>query len=164
MNFNNINSLGSEGFVGFKSVKELWKNKTCIPKIKGIYLVIDKIGTPDFIIPGVGGFFKGKDPNVSITELNNNFIPNSLVIYIGKAGSPAGEATLYSRLGQYLRFGQGKNVGHWGGRLVWQLKHHTDLIFCWKPTLEDDPREIEKTLIQEFISRFGRKPFANLTR
>ena len=41
MDFNKINDLQSEGFIGFKSVKELWKDKSCIPKIKGVYLVID---------------------------------------------------------------------------------------------------------------------------
>lgn len=164
MDFNDINSIKRNGFIGFRTVHELWSDKSCIPKIKGAYLVINPTSEKvEFINPGVGGFFKGKDPNVSISVLKSNHVENSQVVYIGKAGSPTGTATLNSRLGQYLRFGETKNVGHWGGRLIWQLKNHSELIFCWKPTPNDDPREIEKQLLNEYIKQFGVRPFANLT-
>lgn len=164
MNFNDINEIKKNGFSGFKTVKELWNDKSCIPKIKGVYLVINpSFIKTEYINPGVGGFFKGKDPNVPLTELKANQVEFSQVVYIGKAGSPTGQATLDSRLGQYLRFGQTKNVGHWGGRLIWQLKNHTDLVFCWKLTPTNDPREIEKQLLNKFIMQFGKRPFANLT-
>ena len=164
MNFNSITEIKKSGFSGFKKVSELWLDKSCIPKCKGVYLVVNlNVNTTEFINPGVGGFFKGKDPNVSIEALNTNHIDNSQVIYIGKAGSPTGQATLNSRLGQYLRFGQTKNVGHWGGRLIWQIKKHSDLVFCWKETPNDDPREIEKQLLSLFVNQYDNRPFANLT-
>lgn len=164
MNFNDIDDIKKNGFIGFKTVGELWIDKSSIPKIKGVYLVFNPtFKKTEFINPGVGGFFKGKDPNVTIAELKINHVDNSQVVYIGKAGSPTGKATLNSRLGQYLRFGETKNVGHWGGRLIWQLKNHSDLIFCWKSTPKDDPREIEKHLLSEYIKQFGVRPFANLT-
>ena len=164
VNFKDINEIRQYGFIGFKTVSELWSDKSSIPKTKGVYLVINPtFKKTEFINPGVGGFFKGKDPNVSIAELQNNLIDNSQVIYIGKAGSPIGKATLNSRLGQYLRFGETKNVGHWGGRLIWQLKSHSDLIFCWKPTPNDDPRGLEKQLLSDYIKQYGVRPFANLT-
>tara|TARA_R110002072_G_scaffold136026_2_gene277862 strand:+ start:802 stop:1299 length:498 start_codon:yes stop_codon:yes gene_type:complete len=164
VNFNNIDDLKKNGFTGFKTVKELWIDKSSIPKIKGVYLVINPtFKKTKFINPGVGGFFKGKNPNISISELKQNHVDDSQVVYIGKAGSPTGQATLHSRLGQYLRFGQTKNVGHWGGRLIWQLENHNDLLFCWKETPNDDPREIEKLLLKNFISQFQMRPFANLT-
>jgi len=162
VDFNDIDSLKNNGFFGFKSISELWNDRTCIPKIKGVYLVLDQNGKPDFVNPGVGGFFKRKDPNVTIDELQENHVPNSLVVYVGKAGGPTSMATLHSRLGQYLRFGQGKNVGHWGGRLIWQLKLHRDLLFCWKSTSDDDPREVERLLIDSYVKQYGKKPFANL--
>ena len=164
MNFNDIDDIKKNGFSGFKTVAELWMDKSIIPKTRGVYLVInpscDKI---EFINPGVGGFFKGQDPNVSIAVLKHNHVENSQVVYIGKAGSLTGQATLHSRIVQYLRFGETKNVGHWGGRFIWQLKNHSALIFCWKPTMEDDPREVEKQLLSDFIKQFGVRPFANLT-
>ena len=164
MDFNDISEITENGFSGFKTVSALWIDKSCIPKIKGVYLVINPTyEKTEFINPGVGGFFKGKDPNVSLAELKSNHVKNSQVVCIGKAGSPTGQATLNSRLGQYLRFGETKNVGHWGGRLIWQLKNHSDLIFCWKPTPKEDPREVEKQLLYEYIKQFNTRPFANLT-
>lgn len=162
--FTHIETIKAAGFSGFKTIHSLWLDRSPIPKVKGVYLVIN----PDFeqtafTEPGVGGFFKGKDPNVSKEELERNVVPSSPVVYIGKAGSPTGKATLNSRLGQYLRFGQGKNVGHWGGRYIWQLKNHADLIYCWKVTPNEDPREVEKELLSDFIKQFGVRPFANLT-
>lgn len=163
MNFNDIAALKENGFTGFKSVQELWMDSSSIPKSKGVYLVINPTHQkPQFISPGVGGFFKGKDPNVSMTELQKNHVLNSQVVYIGKAGSTAGQATLNSRLRQYLRFGQTKNVGHWGGRYIWQLKNHSTLLFCWKPTPNEDPRALEKELLAAYVTQFGTRPFANL--
>jgi hypothetical protein len=163
MDFNNIDSIKKEGFSGFKTMSELFIDDSSIPKIKGVYLVLHVNGKkPDFLPTGTGGHFKGKDPNVSLDELRSNWVDNSLVVYIGKAGGATSSATLHSRLKQYLKFGQGKNVGHWGGRLIWQLKHADDLIICWKPLPNEDPRTIESQLIKEFVSKFSKRPFANL--
>ena len=111
---------------------------------------------------GTGGFFKGKNPNVSFETLKKNWVDNAKVMYIGKAGSNNGNATLHSRLNQYLKFGQGKNIGHWGGRLIWQFKNSSDLIVCCKKLPAEEPREVEGALIQSFIKQFGKRPFANL--
>jgi hypothetical protein len=165
MNFNDTDSIKENGFSGFISTSQLWIDRTHIPRVKGVYLVISpKFSQPEFLNPGVGGFFKGKNPNLPLEKLKENYVSSSRVVYIGKAGSPTGKATLYSRLGQYLRFGKGKNLGHYGGRLIWQLKNHSELLFCWKPTPNEDPREIEKHLLSAFIDQFGTLPFANLTR
>ena len=165
MNFNNLDDIRANGFIGFKTVNELWEDKSYLPKQRGVYMVLNpNTSNSQFISPGVGGFFKGKDPNVSAGELKSNLVENSLVVYIGKAGSLTGKATLHSRLGQYLSFGKGKNVGHWGGRLIWQLSNYKELIYCWKPILDNDPREIEKKLIEEYMVQFNKKPFANLVK
>ncbi len=67
MNFKDIDDTEQNGFSGFKTVAELWIDKSSIPKTRGVYLVINpKYNKTEFINPGVGGFFKGKDPNVSI--------------------------------------------------------------------------------------------------
>lgn len=163
MNFNDRKEIENDGFVEFKTVKELWKDRKIIPKKMGVYLVINpNFKNTEFINPGVGGFFKGKDPNVSIEELKLNFVANSQVVYIGKAGGSTVAATLHSRIGQYLSFGKTKNVGHAGGRYIWQLKNHADLIFCWKKTPNNEPVEIERKLINEFSKQFGKMPYANL--
>jgi hypothetical protein len=163
MNFNSIDEIKKAGFTGFKEMKELFIDSSSIPKIKGVYLVLNpNYKKAEYLQVGTGGHFKGKDPNVPIDELKSNWVDNSLVVYIGKAGSDTSKATLHSRLKQYFGFGQGKNIGHWGGRLIWQLKNSADLIVCWKPLPNDDPRIIESQLIKKFVTTFSKRPFANL--
>ena len=94
--------------------------------------------------------------------LKNNLVEDTLVVYIGKAGGSNSRATLHSRLKQYMRFGEGKPVGHWGGRLIWQLENHRELTVCYKTLANSEPREEEKKLILEFESIHGKIPFANL--
>ena len=60
-----------------------------------------------------------------------------------------------------MRFGSGNEVGHWGGRLIWQLADADDLIVCWCET-EEDSRDVERNLIEKFTDEFGDRPFANL--
>jgi hypothetical protein len=111
--FNDIEKLKKMGFSGFISVSELIADPNILPNEMGVYLVLNSTNKEvEFLTKGVGGFFKGKDPNISLTELKNNWIDESKTIYIGKAGGLKGNATLRSRLKQYLRFGQGFNVGH----------------------------------------------------
>ena len=158
----NINKLKSYGFEGFHTVNTLQKNDcSTIPKQKGIYFVLNQ-GPSNFLQNSVGGHFKGKNPTVSINELKNNLVEDTLVIYIGKAGGSNSRATLHSRLKQYMRFGEGEPVGHWGGRLIWQLKNHRELTICYKTLPNPEPREEEKKLILEFESIHGNIPFANL--
>ena len=54
--------------------------------------------TPNFLPVGTGGLFKGEDPNVSIAELQNNWVEGTPVVYIGKATS------IKKRLSQYSAF------------------------------------------------------------
>jgi hypothetical protein len=163
--FNNIEVIKSCGFNGYKTVEYLWTNLKILPKQKGVYLVLNpNYKNIKFILPGVGGFLKDKNPNVPIEELQNNLVLDSLVVYIGKAGDLSGKSNLHKRLRQYLRFGQGKKIGHWGGRYIWQLANHKDLIICWKVTEQDNPRDVEKKLINEYCLQFHKLPFANLTK
>lgn len=157
MDFSSLDALKEAGFCGFHTVSEM-KDGLCqrLLDFPGVYIIFRYDDTvPKFLEVGSGGFFKGKDPNVSIDELQANWVPGAHVVYIGKATS------LKKRLGQYMRFGDGKNVGHWGGRYIWQLADADDLIVCTKLT-EEDPRAVEADLIQDFISQYGQRPFANL--
>ena len=163
MNFNNVNDLKNAGFAGFKTMRELFIDSSQLPDVKGIYVVLHlNESTPNFLQAGSGGHFKGRNPNVSLTDLTSNWIAKTPVVYIGKAGSGDGRATLKSRLRQYLRFGQGKNVGHWGGRLIWQIASSDDLVICWKALPNEDPRFVEAQMIKQFCEKFGGRPFANL--
>ena len=112
-------------------------------------------GLPSFLSVSLGGRFKGKDPTVSSRELCENWVTGTPVVYIGKATS------LRARLRQYRDFGNGKPVGHWGGRYIWQLADAAELLVAWKPTA-GEPRTIEAEMIAAFVQQFGKRPFANL--
>jgi hypothetical protein len=156
MTFNDIDELKKAGFTGFKKMSELFLDSSMLPDINGVYLVLNIDNKPgEFLTVGSGGHFKGKDPNISLADLKSNWVDNTKVVYIGKATS------LRARLRQYFSFGQGKNIGHYGGRLIWQIKYSKDLVVCWK-SLTTDPREFEADLIQQFVKTYGCRPFANL--
>ncbi len=162
MDFNNIEDLKKAGFIGFKTIQELFVDSSQLPAMKGVYLVLSlNKQTPSYLQVGTGGHFKGKNPNVSIEELKNNWVEKTLVVYIGKAGNENSNATLKSRMKQYFGFGQGKNIGHWGGRLIWQLAASNNLLVCWKSLPNENPRTYEKQLIKDFKHEFGMRPFAN---
>ena len=139
MEYRTIDDLKKAGFEGFCSVEKLREG------LSGILLEV-----------GTGGLFKGKNPNVAVSELKSNWVDGTCVVYIGKA------TTLSKRISQYLKFGNGKSIGHWGGRLIWQIKDSKDLQICWKP-VDADPREEEMRLIADFKRQYGgKRPFANL--
>jgi len=162
--YRDITAIGKAGFIGFRTIAELWEDSSVIPKAKGVYMILHNAGNPKYLAKGVGGFHKQRDPNLPIEQLASYWINNCRVLYIGKAGGEDSSQTLYKRLRQYLDFGRGKPVGHYGGRLIWQLQHHPELLVAWKLTPRSDPREKEKKLIHEFEAYYGKLPFANLMR
>lgn len=170
MNFNNIEEIEKAGFIGFTKMSELFLGTKGIPKIKGVYFVLyldEK--PPTFLSNGAGPklYKKKTNPNVSLAELKSNWVENTIVVYIGKAGGTfqgkESKETLRSRLQTYFSFGKGKDVSHFGGRLIWQLENYKDLIVCWQPTLDNEPAVIETNLIAEFKKKYNQqRPFANL--
>lgn len=156
MTFNDIEEIKKAGFVGFIKMGELFLDSSILPNCNGVYLVLNHENRKgEFLTTGSGGHFKGKDPNVSLSVLKANWVENTKVVYIGKATS------LRSRLRQYFNFGQGRNIGHYGGRFIWQIKYSNELIICWK-AITTDPRKFEANLIKEFVAVYGSRPFANL--
>lgn len=82
-------------------------------------------------------------------------------MYIGKAASGArARRGLRTRLDEYRRFGASEPIGHWGGRYVWQLSDHEDLVVAWRAAGAPDTKET--ALIGACEARFGGMPFANL--
>jgi hypothetical protein len=165
MNFGSINDVRRGGFVGEVAVSVL-QASGCgeVPDEPGVYLVLRAdTSPPDFLPKGTGGRYKGRDSNVEIGCLRSKWVEGAIVLNIGKAGGPGTAATLKGRLKKYMRFGEGKNSGHSGGRYVWQLRNSCDLLLCWKVvTAGEVPRNVEKRLIKEFRQRYDKRPFANL--
>ena len=171
MEYRTIDDLKKAGFEGFCSVEKLRDDLSGIPAVAGVYMVVYQgNGMPEFLENGTGGFFKAKNPNVPVSELKSNWVGGTCVVYIGKAGGveangKKSNSKLQKRISDYLDFGSGEPVGHWGGRLIWQIKDSKDLLFCWKaiPEQEGNPVEIEKEFIADFKRQYGgKRPFANL--
>ena len=166
--FSSADSLRSHGFTGFLSIRELREcDLQCVPGVRddiGVYVVLrTEEGVPTFLAKSTGGRFKGRDPNVSRVELRAHWVDGTTIMYVGKAGSSGKSATLRSRLRQYLAFGAGTPIGHWGGRFIWHLSSSENLVVCWKKTPDEESREVERRMIQEFKKAFHDcRPFANL--
>lgn len=135
-----------------------------VPKVMGVYVVLrPSDDLPEFLENGTGGHFKGKNPNVSAETLKEAYIDGTPLLYIGKAGDPGSSSNLHSRLKQFIGFGQGKAIGHWGGRYIWQLKDAEDLLFAWLPLPGGNPSMVESKMITDFKNDHnGKRPFANL--
>lgn len=161
---NNIDTLKEVGFEGFVKIKDLRRNYDLLPNEKGIYFILKLTKEqPEFINPGTGGFFKGRDPNVSINTLTNKWVDDTIILYIGKAGGVNSMSNIKKRVKQLLEFGNNRPVGHWGGRYLWQLKDIENCVVCWKKIINEEPLETERKFINKFIEKYGRLPFANIT-
>ena len=151
-----MKDAGFKGFIPVSALRE--RGLKMIPDVPGVYMVLRvSEGAPEFLETGSGGHFKGKNPNVPVAELAANWVDGTPVVYIGKATS------LRKRISQYVRFGQGKPVGHWGGRYIWQLADAPDLLFCGRE-VDGDPDAVETELIRAFREAYGSRPFANLSK
>src|SRR4051812_4342723 len=148
-------ALETEGFVGWAPFQAM-KAKDKVPNSGGVYVVIrGQTEPPEFLQASVGGWFKGKDPTVTPDALETNWVDGAEVVYIGKADQ------LRRRLRQFADFGSGKPIGHWGGRLIWQLAECETLLVAWRETPGQVPRDVETEMIEDFRNAFGKTPFAN---
>jgi len=153
-----ISTLKSEGFMGFYKVASLMQNGCAgLPEKPGVYVVLNPNKEKSFLPESVGGHFKGKNPTVSLGELEENWVDDAAVLYIGQT-----TRTLNKRVNEYMCFGKGKRVAHKGGRLIWQLENHLDLIVCFR--VDDNPPALESEMMKKFEANYGRLPFANLRK
>ena len=153
MNFTR-KALEQAGFVGWIPFHSI-RSSSC-PVAGGVYVVTCKPNDPvRFADISCGGRFKGRDPSVAPEALHANWVRDAEVVYIGKADN------IRRRLIQFADFGAGKPVGHWGGRLIWQLPNIEALRVAWQETPGRVPQEVEAELIALFRQTYGKPPFAN---
>jgi hypothetical protein len=149
-------ALRDSGFEGFTPVTNALGDALDAPDAPGVYAVLLVNDGPAFLDQSVGGWFKGDDPTVDVQRLADKWVDRAETVYIGRASS------LHDRLGLLARYGRGEPVAHRGGRFLWQLVGHRDLIVAWRCV--PDPIAAEAELLDEFEALHGRLPFANLVR
>lgn len=148
-------------FEGFLPLRAVRTSLTQIPKRPGVYVIArEHTSSPRFLKRSRAGWFKDLDPSYPVKKLEDKWVADAQVIYIGKAG-PNPSRSLRRRIDELLRFGSGEDIGHRGGRALWQLQGIWDALIAWKETPDEEPRDAEKSLIAKFKSEFGVLPFAN---
>jgi hypothetical protein len=154
--------LRTDGFEGFVSIGDVRLRRATVSPLPGVYIVYrETLGPIGFLDKSAGGWFKARNPSVPIETLAGAWVDGAHVLYVGKADAGrSGGRGIQKRLDEYLRFGMGEPIGHWGGRYLWQLEGTDELMICYKPC--PDPRKEEKRLLGLFRAEFGSLPFANL--
>jgi hypothetical protein len=157
--------LRESGFRGFHSISHLQRTRCLeVPVERGVYAIVrDTDLPPEFMEKSVGGWYRQMDPSVPVDELKTRWVEGAQVLHIARAGGPGVRNLLQQRVKRLIRFGQGKAIAHLGGRYVWQLRDHVALRVAWRTAAGDeDPAAIEASLLEGFVARHERLPFANL--
>lgn len=114
----------------------------------------------DLQVPRGGS--KGRIPPSTSPTCSGVGSPAHNCLMWGRPG-PSLKRTLRKRLDEYRRFGKGEPIGHWGGRLIWQLADSDELVVGWRATKPPQhPQCEESTLIRGFEADYGMRPFANM--
>lgn len=157
-------ALGFSGFLTFEHLRST--GLAGVPTTEGVYVVVrESLEPPRFRETSIGGWFKGKDPTVPVATLEAKWVPGACLVYVGRATSGrSGTRRLRKRLNEYARFGSGANVGHQGGRSIWQLADSGTLLVAWRSSVAPGtPVLDERELVTRFAGIYGgRLPFANL--
>lgn len=151
-----LRGLEAAGFTGWVAFEALSADLETVHRAGGVYVVTQGVeAKPDFLLSNPGGRFKGRDPTVDASVLQANWVHGAEVVYVGKAEN------LRRRLREFAQFGSGRPIGHWGGRLIWQLTRSAELLVAWRETPGAVPKEVETTMLADFRAAYGKPPFAN---
>ena len=158
--------LEQQGFEGFLLVGQLRHDRCeALPNLPGIYAVVrETIEKPEFMTRSNAAEYRGESPTRPIDELIECWVPRAQILFYGRAFGPGVRSLIKQRVKRYMRFGQGRVVGHWDGRFVWQLRDHSSLRIAWKVIESGDLQAAEDELQLRFSAHYGEPPFANMTR
>lgn len=113
---------------------------------------------------------RGRFPNViapwSLKQLQQRWIADVELIYIGCAGATASSRKLSKRISDLLKHGGGRissNGPHKGGERLWQCVGWENFTLAWRTCGPyPEPHELEVAIGQRFQRLTGQLPFANV--
>lgn len=146
-------ALEAVGFTGFVPFAKLRTSN--VPTEPGIYIVLRVITTAPVFLEQTRA---RAGSAYSVADLQRRWIPETSVLYIGKAAPAKGG--LRKRLAQYAR----KGASHAGGRSIWQLDDQDDLLVAWVVTPGESPYDVEVAYRAAFHAVHDALPFANIQR
>ncbi|SEJ58946.1 hypothetical protein SAMN04487917_107202 [Arthrobacter sp. yr096] len=157
-------SLTLDGFTGFRALDDL--DPMRIPQGRGIFVVLRPADfEPVFLNKSTAGTFKKKDPSLTREALQAEWVADASVLYLGKASAGSqGNRGLRKQIQELLDYGRGRPTVVWDARLIWQLRDALDLVIAWKELPASEVNAAEAAYHAEFVSAFGRLPFANLVQ
>ena len=124
------------------------------PDGPGIYSVWRVAETaPRFAKKSTAGHYLGREPTIDVEELQARWVVDAALLYVAKS------ANVRTRVRLLIDFADGKPVGHWGGRALWQLADADDLLVAW--AANDDPGSTLAAVLAHFAAKHGGAlPFA----
>jgi hypothetical protein len=154
-------SLRRLGFDGFVTVTDLRADHyRAVPErqgnawLGGVYIAL----SPPSDRPRLMRASRREERTLPLAALREHWVPDSPVVYIGKADATDAGNSLRKRVSRYLR----ASTSHTGGKRTWQLADWHDLTIAWLVLPPGrDPRAEEVRLLRHHTERFGREPFAN---
>ncbi len=155
--------LRAAGFVGFVTVAQLRADACApVPTQPGIYVVLRASDAPPcFLAHSPAGWFKGDDPTETVSVLRAKWVPDTPLMYVGKATAGNQQRRhLRNRLAELMDFGAGRPIGHRGGRYLWQIEGSDGFLVAWRPT--EEPTGAENEVLRAFLAAHGALPFANI--
>lgn len=158
-----VDALRAAGFEGFATVVALREAAAeGVPAETGVWVVVRDIEAPPRFMPkSWAATWRGMDPTEPADALAARWVAGAAVLYVGTAPGSGVRARLQQRIKRFLRFGAGRNVGHWSGRRIWQLSGNAGLRIGWKCVAEGGVDAEAARMLAAFESRHGALPFAN---
>ncbi|MDR3598834.1 hypothetical protein [Clostridium sp.] len=146
----NIKELKNKGYKGFIRIGSLKNNYSILPELSGVYLILIP---KDFIVK----FLKDGTTNSgdSINYLQNNWVKGAKILYIGSSNN------LRKHVKQLVDSRNNSVDRFPGGRHLWKLKDSLDLLISWNVIDTNECKQEKKYLLNEFMVRYSKPPFAN---
>jgi len=159
-------TLEREGFGGFLTIGQLYRSDCLeVPDEPGVYVVLARGEAPHgFRSRSTAPPWRGQDPTLSAEGLAARWIQDAELLYVGRAPGPGVRNRLRQRIKRFLRFGHGRVVAHWSGRVIWQLEESSRLEVAWRTCGDaEEAARLEAEVLSRFERQHGAAPYANLT-